>query len=90
MSKNCRIEFVEGELTCLCNHRDYRNCDLYEEDAETYDGWGDDEEEMKKPNFRYKNIEISWYKYLGRGMDIPEMTYEELDEMLNDCIKSLV
>ena len=40
MSKNCRIEFVEGELTCLCNHRDYRNCDLYEEDDETYDGWG--------------------------------------------------
>lgn len=52
--------------------------------------WGDDEKEMKKPNFKYKNIEISWYKYLGRGMDIPEMTYEELDEMLNDCIKSLV
>ena len=45
MSKNCRIEFVEGELTCLCNHRDYRNCDLYEEDDETYDDWG--EEKMK-------------------------------------------
>ena len=37
MSKNCRIEFVEGELTCLCNHRDYRNCDLYEEYDEIYD-----------------------------------------------------
>ena len=34
MSKNCRIEFVEGELTCLCNHRDIRNCDLYEDDEE--------------------------------------------------------
>lgn len=45
MSKNCRIEFVEGELTCLCNHRDYRNCDLYEEDDETYDGWDIKEEE---------------------------------------------
>lgn len=44
MSKNCRIEFVEGELTCLCNHRDYRNCDLYEEDEETYDGCGEEEE----------------------------------------------
>lgn len=52
--------------------------------------WGDDEEEMKKSNFKYKNIEISWYKYLGRGMDISEMTYEELNEMLNDCIKSLI
>ena len=45
MSKNCRIEFVEGELMCLCNHRDYRNCDLYEEDNETYDGW-----EVKEEN----------------------------------------
>ena len=44
MSKNCRIEFVEGGLMCLCNHRDYRNCDLYEEDDETYDGWGAKEE----------------------------------------------
>lgn len=43
MSKNCRIEFVEGELVCLCNHRDYRNCDLYKEDRETYDGWGEEE-----------------------------------------------
>ena len=49
MSKNCRIEFVEGELTCLCNHRDYRNCDLYKEDNETYDGWGT-EGEMSKPS----------------------------------------
>ena len=37
MSKNCRIEFVEGELTCLCNHRDYRNCDLYEEFKKWYE-----------------------------------------------------
>ena len=51
--------------------------------------WGDDKKEMEKPNFKYKNIEISWYKYLGRGMDIPELTYEELDDMLNECLKSL-
>ena len=36
MSENCRIEFVDGELTCLCSHRDYRNCDLYEKDDETF------------------------------------------------------
>lgn len=28
MSKNCRIEFVDGELVCLCPHRNYDNCDL--------------------------------------------------------------
>ena len=52
--------------------------------------WGDDEKEIEKTNFKYKNIEISWYKYLGRGMCIPEMTYEELDDMLNECLKSLL
>ena len=51
--------------------------------------WGTDEKEIEKPNFKYKSIEISWYKYLGRGMCIPEMTYEELDDMLNECLKSL-
>lgn len=51
--------------------------------------WGDDDEEYNKPNFKYKNIEISWYKYLGRGMDIPDITYDELDIMLNDCLRSL-
>lgn len=51
--------------------------------------WGADEKEIEKPNFKYKNIEISWYKYLGRGMCIPEMSYEELDDMLNECLKSL-
>lgn len=25
----CRIEFVDGELTCLTNHYDIENCDLY-------------------------------------------------------------
>ena len=48
MSKNCRIEFVEGELTCLCNHRDYRNCDLYKKDDETYDYWGKEEMNHKR------------------------------------------
>ena len=52
--------------------------------------WGADEKEIEKPNFKYKNIEIYWYKYLGRGMCIPEMTYEELDDMLNECLKSLL
>ena len=28
MSKNCRIEFVDGELVCLCQHHNYDNCDL--------------------------------------------------------------
>lgn len=44
MSEECRIEFVDGELVCLCSHRDIRNCDLYEDDEETYDEWGEEGE----------------------------------------------
>ena len=41
-------------------------------------------------NFKYKDIEISWYKYLGRGMDWNRpITLEELQEMLEDCLKSI-
>jgi hypothetical protein len=41
-------------------------------------------------NFKYKDIEISWYKYLGRGMDWNRaITLEELQEMLEDCLESI-
>lgn len=32
--------------------------------------WGDDDEEVEKPNFKHYNsgLEIRWYKYIGRGM----------------------
>ena len=57
MSKNCRIEFVEGELTCLCNHRDIRNCDLYEDGAETYDEWEEEEREYQRQEEEERNKE---------------------------------
>lgn len=72
MSKNCRIEFVEGELVCLCNHRDYRNCDLYEdlcedlyeEDNETYDDWNTG---SAQKNNKYKRMDGSWIcPYCGK------------------------
>lgn len=65
MSKNCRIEFVDGKLVCLCNHRDYRNCDLYEEDDETYDDW--EVKEEGKMNNKYKPMDDSWIcPYCGK------------------------
>ena len=30
--------------------------------------WGNDEEEQCKPNFKFEDIMISWYKHPGRGM----------------------
>jgi hypothetical protein len=41
-------------------------------------------------NFKYKDIEISWYKYLGRGMDWNRpITLEELQSMLEECLESV-
>lgn len=30
--------------------------------------WGEDEEREKLPNFKFRDVEIRWYKYPGRGM----------------------
>jgi hypothetical protein len=50
--------------------------------------WSDDPE--VDWNFKYKDIEISWCKYLGRGMDWNRpITLEELQEMLEDCLASI-
>ena len=49
--------------------------------------WGDDEEEIEKPNFKCGNLEISWYKYLGRGMFINQrITPKKMVEIHNKCI----
>lgn len=49
--------------------------------------WGDDEQPY---NFKWRNIEISWYKYMGRGMSANmEITSYMADEMLKDCLASI-
>jgi len=50
--------------------------------------WDDD---VTQPyNFKWKDVEISWYKYLGRDTTINN-NYDEryLIEMYNDCKQSL-
>ena len=32
--------------------------------------WGDDDKEAAKPNLKYKNVEVRWYKYPGRSMSV--------------------
>ena len=59
-------------------------CDAFE--AHAY-SWGDEEQPF---NFKWRDVEISWYKYLGRGMSAnmgiaPALT----DEMLRDCLEAL-
>ena len=45
-------------------------------------------EETEQPyNFKYKDIEISWYKYLGRGTTINgQYPPDKIIEMYNDII----
>lgn len=50
--------------------------------------WND---EVDQPyNFKYKDIEISWYKYLGRGMSVNKpITEKQAVKMFDDCIASI-
>jgi hypothetical protein len=42
-------------------------------------------------NFKYKDIEVSWYKYLGRGISINrEVSEKECWEMLKECVESIL
>lgn len=42
------------------------------------------------PNFKWRDVEICWYKYLGRGMSAnTELTPDLINEMLQDCLQSI-
>lgn len=45
-----------------------------------------------RPNFMHKasGVEISWYKYIGRGMEVPEnLSRKEWRVIFNECLDSL-
>lgn len=49
-----------------------------------------DEEKEQKYNFKWKDVEISWYKYCGRGMSINQkLTHTQGEKMLNECLASI-
>jgi hypothetical protein len=59
-------------------------CDTFEVHAYS---WGDDDQPF---NFKWRDIEISWYKYLGRGMSAnTDIAPDLAAEMLNDCLLAL-
>ena len=61
-------------------------CDEFEVNA--YD-WNEDNEQSY--NFKWKDIEISWYKYLGRGMSCNrDLTPQEISTMLDACLEALI
>lgn len=49
--------------------------------------WTDDEQEY---NFKWRDVRISWYKYLGRGMSANVKIPPDLGaEMLDDCLRAV-
>jgi hypothetical protein len=54
--------------------------------------WGEDEEEMEKPNFEVpsENFSLTWYKYPFRGSYSSEkLTPKRWNDLIQKCIKSL-
>ena len=55
-------------------------------EVRAYD-WNEDNQQGW--NFKYRDIKIGWYKYLGRGMSINRnVTEKEAVKMFDDCIRS--
>lgn len=55
--------------------------------------WGEDEEEMIRPNFKYfvNTYELKWYKYpLRDSYSNFILTYEQFCEMLDNCRRSVL
>jgi len=49
--------------------------------------WNDEEQPF---NFKWRDLEISWYKYLGRGMSMNRQTTpQEIAEMIDDCFEAM-
>lgn len=60
-------------------------CDMFEVEAYSWDNQYD-----QKYNFKCGDIEISWYKYMGRSMSVnKELTADDICKMLNICIDAL-
>ena len=59
-------------------------------EVNAYD-WGDDDN--KKPNFKYKSLEVWWYKHSGRGLyatiDKKDNTKKFYSKMLTNCYKAI-
>jgi hypothetical protein len=59
--------------------------DVFE--VHSYD-WNEENEQGY--NFKWGDVEISWYKYCGRGMSVnQEVGLDKGEKMLSECLESL-
>ena len=90
-SIDAELDRVMGNVTQKEYHSPFANsgndfkCDAFEVDAYSWD-----ETIEQKYNFKWRDIEISWYKYLGRGMSVNRvMSNDYIAQMLDDCLLAL-
>jgi hypothetical protein len=51
--------------------------------------WNEDEKQQF--NFKWRDVRVSWYKYLGRNTTINRlMTDDELRQMLKECLMEII
>lgn len=63
--------------------------DQYKNDTFVVNSYSWNEEENQPYNFKWKDFELSWYKYFGRGMSMNrEMTPDESAMMLEECLEA--
>lgn len=49
--------------------------------------WSDDDQPF---NFAWRDVRVSWYKYLGRGTTVNrKMEREEIRAMLRECLSEI-
>ncbi len=52
--------------------------------------WDEEDEDEPYWNFKWEDLKICWYKYLGRGMSMNrEITGDEGSQLLLECLDSL-
>lgn len=52
--------------------------------------WGDDERVAVLPNFQCGDVEVRWYKWLGRGSSTNRpVTSDEIADILSRCLASV-
>lgn len=80
------IALLKGiDSPCGNNGERYKN-DVFEIESYSWDDTTD-----QPYNFKYKDIEVSWYKYAGRGMTMNrKVTKKEITNLLRDCMLSLL
>jgi len=69
------FDYILGEISRVYWNNNQKAWDYYDDpqipgiEYRSY-CWDSDSEDAQKPNFKFKDVEIRWYKYPGRGMSI--------------------